>query len=217
MRRFAILAVLFAAGCGAPEPVPEPGPAAPGPGPDAAGARAVEIRGRIALQKEELRRQDVELGKIAAERLQLEAQPASEAKTNRLAELTRLEADTRARRKALEEEIAALERQAQEAGGPARAASADEALDQALAAEAQRKEEEQRRIRAAAEASSERKRLEEAGKALAAERAAREREKIQPSAAGPSAPAGEERPLFEERYAAQILRLKMELQRFKRW
>lgn len=213
MRKLSLAAVLFAFGCSSAEPEPEERPAAKPAAAPAAGDR--DLRGQIALKNAELRQAEIDLGKIMAERLELDAKPASEAKTNRLAELGRLEAETQQRKRALEAEIAALEK-----GAPAssRPKSADEALDLALAAEdaKAREEEEKRRAKAAADASADKRRLEEAEKARAAEAAARDKEKLQ-AAPGGAAPAGPDGPIFEERWAAAILKIRTELQRFKRW
>jgi hypothetical protein len=217
MKKLSLLAVLFAFGCSSAEPEPEDRPAAGPAAPAAAGGG--DLRGQIALKNAELRQADIDLGKIMAERLELDARPASEAKTNRLAELGRIEAETQQRKRALEADIAALEKGARDSGAPAaRARSADEALDLALAAEdaKAKEEEEKRRARAAAEANADKKRLEEAEKARAAEAAARDREKVQ-AAPGGTAPAGPDGPIFEERWAAAILKVRAELQRYKRW
>jgi hypothetical protein len=218
MKKLSLLAVLFAFGCGSAEPEPEEGPAAgPAPAPEARGG---DVRGQIAIKNAELRQADIDLGKIMAERMELDTRPASEAKTNRLAELGRIEADTKQKKQALEAEIAALERRAQDSGAPAaKARSADEALDLALAAEdtKQKEEEEKRRAKAAADAGADKKRLEEAEKARAAEAAARDKEKIQAGLGGTAPAAGADGPIFEERWAAAILKVRTELQRYKRW
>jgi len=221
MKRFALLGFLFAVGCGATEPSPEPAPAAPGP---AAGKtkeeRIAEIRSRIELKRNELRQADIDLGKVTAERFELEAKPASEAKTNRMTELAKIESDTKVKKQAIEAEIADLERQAQEAAGAPKPKSADEALDLALEAEArkQKEEAERRKVKAEADAAAEKRRLEDAEKARAAELAAQQKEKEKVRVAPPpAAPAGGEGLTFEERYADVILKVRAELQRFKRW
>jgi hypothetical protein len=216
MKKLSLLAVLFAFGCGSAEPEPEEGPAA-GPAP---AARGGDARSLLAIKNAELRQADIDLGKVMAERMELDLKPASEAKTNRMAELAKIEADTTQRKRVLEAEIAALERRAQDSGAPAaKAKSADEALDLALAAEdtKQKEEEAKRRAKAAADAGADKKRLEEAEKARAADAAARDREKIQAGQGGTAPAPGADGPIFEERWAAAILKVRTELQRYKRW
>jgi hypothetical protein len=216
MKKLSLLAVLFAFGCGASEPEPERPEA--GPAPAARGGGGDQIRSQIALKNSELRQADIDLGKIMAERLELDAKPASEAKTNRLAELGKIESETKLKKQALEADIAALERKAQDSGAASKPKSADEALDLALAAEDSKLKEEEakRRAKAQADAGADKKRLDEAEKARVAETAAREKEKIQAGQGG-TAPATADGPTFEERWAGVILRVRTELQRYKRW
>ncbi len=211
MKKITLLAVLLVAGCSASEPEPEPFPggAEPGVAAPAGGDRAAGIRAQIEVKRNELRQVDIDLGKVAAERFQLDPQPPSEAKTNRMTELARIESECKAKKQALEAEIVQLENQAR-ASEAAPAVSADDALDMALAADTQR--------RAESEAAAQKRRLEEAERARAAEAAAREREKVQagPTAAPAAAPGGEGL-IFEERWADMILKVRVELQRYKRW
>ncbi len=216
MKKLWLAAVLFAFGCGASEPEPEQPPSGPAP---AAGQprdqQVAALRGQIAQKNADLRQTEIDHTRIVAERLELDGKPASEAKTNRLAELAKHESDIKVKKQALEAEIADLERRAQGVGGAPKPKSADEALDLALEADdkKQKEEEAKRLAKAASEAGADKKRLDEAEKARAAETAARDRDKIK---AGAGAPAGEGL-TFEERWADAILKVRVELQRFKRW
>ncbi len=210
MKKITLLAVFLVAGCSASDPEPEPFPGEAEPGVVAPGGdRAAGIRAQIEVKRNELRQVDIDLGKVAAERFQLDPQPPSEAKTNRMTELARVESECKAKKQALEAEIVQLENQAR-ASEAAPAVSADDALDMALAADTQR--------RAESEAAAQKRRLEEAERARAAEAAAREREKVQAGpAAVPAAAPGGEGLIFEERWADVILKVRVELQRYKRW
>lgn len=204
MKRFAFLGLVVLWGCGGgAEPAPEEQPGAP---PSAPVAKPAEDRAaQLDAKTVELALADQDLKKIASERAQLADQPASEAKTTRLAELGRLEADTRQKKKSLTEDIAALER----APG-AKPRTADEALDEALAADA----------RARQEADQRRRRLEEEKKsqaeAAAAQAAKIEQMKKDQVKGGREEKRGPEAPIFEERWADVIAKVRAELQRFKR-
>ncbi len=221
MKRAVAALLLLAIGCGAPEPVPEETARGPAPvtGEMTKEERVAEVRRTIELKRNELRQKDIDLGKITEERFELEPKPASEAKTSRMAELARMESDIKAQKRAIEAEIADLERRAQEISGAPRPRSADEALDLALEAEnaRQREEAEKRRLKAEAEAAAERRRLEEAERERLARESAREKERVQAAPAALPAAAGGEGLTFEERWADVIMKVRAELQRYKRW
>ncbi len=222
MRSFALLTFAFAVGCSSASRTPETPPADPAA--PAAEPKAASSRAELALKRGELKSADEDLGRIAAERAELNAQGASEAKTNRMAELARLEAETRQRRLNLETEIARLDKAGSEPAPATDPAAA--ALEKALA-EAKKAEEAAAREKA------------EAARRKAEEMAAKEREEAEkrrkmeqeaakpkppeptpkpPGTAEPAMPAAEgEAIVFEERWAAVILKVRAELQRYKRW
>jgi hypothetical protein len=211
MRRApAVLAVLALAACSsAPEPEPASASPAPAPAPaDPKAARVSAVRAEIEAKRADLRQADQDLEMIAAERRELEGRPASAEKTRRLAELARLESESRQKKASLQADVTALEKElARLTGTPAPAAeSAEDALERALAAEERRRQEERER------AEAERRRRAEAERARPAEPA-----KEKPPALSPAPAAGGEGLLFEERWARIILAIRQELEKYKRW
>src|SRR6185295_15350707 len=163
------------------------------PKPAAADPRASEredLRNKISAKKQELAQADSDLGKIAAERDAKAGEAASESKTNRLIELARLESDTKQKKAAITDEIANLESQLN--GTPAVAAKPAKAED---------------------EAAGDKARIAQADAAKKAEEDERAKQKIEGGriAAGPDAPA------YEDRWADVIQKIRGELQRYKRW
>lgn len=217
MKRLTLLALsIVAAGCSSTDSAPEADPAKPPP--TAAASKESQIanlRAQIQSKRADVAQADADLARIAAEREQLAGEGASEKKTNRLVELGKVEGETKQKKGAISSDIAALEKQLSEVSGTARAKTDDEALEAALAADAAREKEVAERRKAGEETA----RAEEARKIAAAETArqaeleARAKEKIQ---GGRVAAAGDES-LFEERWADVILKVRVEVQKFKRW
>ena len=215
MKYVPFLALLvFAAACGGgAEPVRE----RRSPEADAAPADSgkAEIRSKINAKKQELAQVDGDLAKIAAEREQLAGQPASETKTNRLVELARLDSDAKLRKGAITSDIADLQSQLDGAPVAAKPTKATDALDDILAGnESKEKEEaERRKQKAEAEAAADKDRIAKAEAARNAEMEERSKQKIEGGrlAAGPDAPA------FEDRWADVINKVRAELQKYKRW
>lgn len=213
MKYLPFLAIaILAAGCGSSETAPE-GRSAPGAEPRDDGK--AEVRAQLNAKKQELSQADGDLQKISAEREQLASQPASETKTNRLVELARLESDTKLRRGAIAEEVDRLNQQLSGGAPVAKPAKAGDALDDILAGnEAKEKEEaERRRKKAEEDAAGDKARIAAAEMARKAELEERSKQKIEGGrlAAGPDAPA------FEDRWADVINKVRAELQKFKRW
>lgn len=214
-----VVALLVAAGCSSgPEAGPQPGqPARPAVSPKE--QQINSLRAQIAQKRAEVARADAELAQVAAEREQQNTQPASEEKTNRIIALGRAESDANQRKALTNSEIASLQQQLQDlVGGGARPKSADEALDSALEADAKREAE----VAAARKAKEDSARSEEARKVAAAEAAriaeeqAKKKEMVQGGRTTDAA-AGGEGPLFEERWADVILKVRIELQKYKRY
>jgi colicin import membrane protein len=214
MKRLAFLAFLGVLGCSAPEQAPEGAPP-PAAKPATKEEQMGQLRQQIASKRAESLRADAELADVTAEREKLAAQPASEAKTNRLAQLAKVESDTKQKKEALNAEIATLEQQLQALSGPPKPKSGDESLDAVLAAEEakQKEEAERKRQREEAERDAEKRKLAEAERARQAELAAREKEKLQ---AGQARAGGPDDALFEDRWGDVILRIKAELQKYKK-
>jgi colicin import membrane protein len=217
MKNAWVVALLVVAGCSSsPEPQAQSNqPANPGVSPK--DQRINALRAEIAGKRAEVAKADAEVAQVAAEREKLNTQPAGEEKNNRLVELARVESEANARKASLNSDIAARQQELQDlVGGGQRAKSADEALDSALEADAKREAE----LAAARKAKEDAARGEEARKVAAAEAAriaeeeARKRETVQ---GGRTAPAGEDGPLFEERWADVLLKVRIELQKYKRW
>ena len=214
MKYVPFLALLvFTAACGGGS---EPAPDRSAPGAEPRDSGRAEIRAKINAKKQELSQADSDLAKIAAEREQLAGQPASEAKTNRLVELARLESDAKLRKAALNEDIADLNSQL--GGGATTAAKpvkAGDALDDILAGNENKEKEEaeRRKQKAEAEASADKERIAKAEAERKAELEERAKQKIE----GGRLPAGAEGPAFEDRWADVITKVRAELQKFKRW
>ena len=189
--------------------------------PAAADPRAAEradLRNKISAKKQELAQTDADLAKIAAERDQKAGEAASESKTNRLIELARLEADTKQKKAAITDEISNLESQLNGGSGTsatAKPAKAGDALDDILASNDNKAKEDAERLKKKAEddAAADKNRIAQADAAKKAEEEERAKQKIEGGrlAAGPDAPA------FEDRWADVIQKVRGELQRFKRW
>jgi len=220
MKHSWIVALLVAAGCssGPDATAPQPGqPAQPAVSPKE--QQINSLRAQIAQKRAEVARADAELAQVAAEREQQNTQPASEEKTNRIIALGRAESDANQRKALSNSEVASLQQQLQDlVGGGARPKSADEALDSALEADAKREAD----VIAARKAKEDSARSEEARKVAAAEAAriaeeqAKKKEMVQGGRTTDAA-AGGEGPLFEERWADVILKVRIELQKYKRW
>ena len=219
MKHAWIVALLVAVGCSSgPDSAPPPGqPAQPAVSPKE--QQINTLRAQIAQKRAEVARSDADLAQVAAEREQLNAQPASEEKTNRIIALGRAESDANQKKALLNSEIASYQQQLQDlVGGGPRPKNADDALDSALEADAKREAE----VAAARKAKEDAARSDEARKVAAAEAAriaeeqARKKEMIQGGRTTDVA-AGGEGPLFDERWADVILKVRIEIQKYKRW
>lgn len=184
---------------------------------DPRAAERASLREKINAKKQELAQADSDLGKIAAERDAKAGEAASESKTNRLIELARLEQDTKQKKASLQDDIANLEAQLNGTSAPAAAkpAKAGDALDDILASNENKQKEDADRMKKKAEdeAAADKARIAQADAAKKAEEDERAKQKIEGGrlAAGPDAPA------FEDRWADVIQKVRGELQRFKRW
>lgn len=216
MKNAWIVALLVAAGCSsAPEAAPQPNQ----PAEKALSPKEQQIgslRAQIAGKRAEVGRLDSELLTIAAEREDWNTKPASEEKNNRLIALGRAESDANQKKSVLNSELASLQQQLQDLVGGPRPKSADEALDSALEADAKREAE----LATARRAKEDAARSEEARKVAAAEAAriaeeqARKKEMVPGSRTGET---GADGLLFEERWSDVLLKVRVELQRYKRW
>ena len=216
MKRSLLVAFAFAVGCSSSPEESEPAPAAPAARP--AGAREAQLsslRSQLASKKADLAQADADLARLAAERSQLEDAPASPTKTSRLAEIASLEAETKRKKQAVTLDVTDLENQIRDVGKGAKTADQDD-LAAALEADATIEKERVERRKAAEEAtrSEESKKVAAAESGRTAEEEARAKEKIE---GGRVAQAGAEGPIFEERWADAIIKLREALQEFKRW
>ncbi len=215
MKRTLILAFVLAAGCASSEDVVEPDPANPAPAPGAS-ARDTEIdllKLKITDRRRDVARADLEIADIASNRQRLGAQPASEAKTTQMVQLNQAETDAKLRKQAAEGDIARMENQLRDLSGVSQPKTADEALDSLLASETRRERETEEGKRLAADqaqAEGQRK-LKEAEQAKMADELAKANQKLAGGAAG----SGDA--VYDERFADFIIKVKAELQKFKRW
>jgi hypothetical protein len=179
-----------------------------------AGEKA-EIRAKIDAKKKDLAQADSELAAIAAEREKVVKEPASESKSTKLIELQRQENDTNQKKSSLRSDIDDLQAQLSGQPAPAKPAKAGDALDDILASnETKEKEEaERKRKKADDEAAADKARMAKAEAARQAEKDEQAKQKIEGGrlAAGPDAPA------FEDRWADVIQKVRGELQKYKRW
>jgi hypothetical protein len=211
----AAILMICTAGCGifgGGEDAPASKPAAG----DSGGAERTEIRNKINAKKTELSQVDADFAKIRTEREKLAGEPQSEAKTNRLVELARLESDLNLKKSALSEDIAQLQQQLGEASAPsAKPVAKGDPLDDLLAANdnAKKDEADRQKKKADDDAAADKARIAQAEAARKAELDERSKQKIEGGriAQGPDAPA------FEDRWADVIQKIRGELQRYKRW
>lgn len=189
--------------------------AKPAPAADPRAAEKAALRDKIDGKKQELAVVDADLSKITAEREQLANQPASEAKTNRLVELARLEGDTKQKRASISEEIANYEAQLSGGAVAAKPATAGGALDDILSASENKDKEdaERRRKKAEEDSASDKARLAQAEAARKAELDEQAKQKIE----GGRIAQGADGPDFEERWADVIQKVRATLQTYKRW
>jgi chromosome segregation ATPase len=218
MKRAWMIPLAFAVGCSSgPEESSAPAPA-PMPAPRAGGAREAQLsslRAQLASKKADLAQADADLARIGSERAQLEDQPASNTKTSRMAELATLEAENKRKRQAVTLDITDLENQIRDVGKGAKTADQDD-LASALEADAEAEKERVARRKAAEEAarSDESRKVAAAESARKAEEDERAKQKVE---GGRAAPAGADGPIFEERWADAIIKLREAIQEFKRW
>ena len=212
MKRFLLIPVaLFAVGCGSTETAPDSQPDSAAPAPSAKETQIFIFQGKIAVKKTELASADAELAQINSERAELAGKPASQTKTNRLAQLIRIETDTKRKKESVRQEIATLDAQLKDLTMETK--SADDALDFALAGEENRRKQaaDRKRLTAESKMKEEQRRIAEAERARKALEARMKREAVQ------GGRTTGENALFEEAWADVILFVRAELQRFKRW
>lgn len=238
MRNLAILSLLCLFSACASGPAPEPGAAPEGGEPAPAEMTALEKK------KAELAQVDAQLEGIAGERKELDAQEASVAKSERLAELALLEGDLRIQKAQLEKDIATLMEQEQQAKKEVDPLDIMEEAAKDEEEMTKRAEETEKRL---LERQRKREQLKDAEKIAEAERLAKERKAKEEAArkaleeesregGDPTAKEGEgegegegepeispgipvrvPKMQFEEKYADIILRVKEALQAYKRW
>lgn len=219
MKNAWIVALLVVAGCssGPETPGTQPNqPAQPAMSPKE--SRINSLRVEIASKRAELAKTDADLAQIAAEREQQAAAAASPEKTDRLVQLGQAETAANQKKAFINSEIATKQQELQDLIGGPRPKSADDALDSALAEDDKRKTE----AAAAARAREDAARTEEARKVAAAEsariaeEAARKKEMV-PGGATSAGAAGADGQLFEERWGDVLMKVRVELQKYKKW
>jgi len=190
-------------------------PASRPAGGDSREGERTEIRNKINAKKGELSQVDADLAKIKAEREQLGKQDASDAKTNRLVELARIESDLNLKKSSLGEAIAQLQSQIGEGSAPATAKAKGDSLDDILATndKLEKDEAERKKKKADDDASTDKARIAQAEAARKAELDERAKQKIE----GGRLAQGNDGPAFEERWADVIQKIRGELQKYKRW
>lgn len=219
MKYLPFLAILCCvAGCGlfgSSDSEPAPSEKKPAAEADPRESEKADLRAKIDAKKRDLAQADSELAAITSERDKVVAQPASEGKTTRLIELQRQENDTKQKKASLTSDIEDLQARLSGQAAPAKPTKAGDALDDILASnESKEKEDaERRRKKAEEEAAADKARIAKAEAARQAEKDEMSKQKIEGGriAAGPDAPA------FEERWADVIQKIRTELQRYKRW
>jgi hypothetical protein len=203
----------FTFGCGSSETAPEK-PTAREAG-DPGGSEKAEIRAKIDAKKKDLAQADRELAANSSEREAVLKQDASDSKTTKLIELQRQENDTKQKKASLSSDIDDLQAQLSGQPAPSKPAKAGDALDDILASNENKEKEdaERRRKKAEDEAAADKSRIAKAEAARQAEKDEQAKQKIEGGriAAGPDAPA------FEDRWADVIQKVRTELQRYKRW
>jgi hypothetical protein len=217
MKNAWMVALLVVAGCSSsPEAAaPAPGPANPAFSPKE--QQISSLRAQIASKRAEVAKADADLAQIAAEREQLAGQPASNEKNDRLVQLGQAEGSVNQKKSFLNSEISTKQQELQDLVGGPRPKSADDALDSALEADAKREAD----VVAARKAKEDSARSEEARKVAAAEAAkiaeeeARKKEMVQGGRTAAPGEAGDTS--FDERWADVILKVRIELQKYKRW
>lgn len=183
---------------------------------DPAAAKRAETKARLNTRQQELNQVESDLSNVASERERLGKEEASEKKTNRLIEIARLESDLKQRKASLNDEISALQ---SELNGSAPAAKkpekAGDALDDLLASNEKKDNEEAARLKKKAEddAAADKARIGEAEAARKAELDERAKQKIE----GGRAQAGADGPGYEERWADVIQKVREEIQKYKRF
>jgi hypothetical protein len=214
-----VLALLVAVGCSSsPEPASQPGqPAQPAMSPKE--SRINSLRVEIASKRAELAKTDAELAQIAAEREQLGNAPASTEKTDRLVQLGQAETAATQKKTVVNSEIATKQQELQDLIGGPRPKSADDALDSALAEDEKRTAEQAAQKKARDEAA----RTEEARKVAAAEAAkiaeeeAKKKEMVQGGRVSAAGAGDADGSSFEERWADVLMKVRIELQKYKKW
>ena len=204
------LLCIFSAGCGSSEPAKRSDAPA-----DPREAERAELRSRLSAKQQELNQTNSDLSKLSDERNSLSKEEASEKKTNRLVEMARIESDLKQRKVGQEEEIANLQ---QQLGAPAPAKKpekAGDALDDLLAANDSKDKEdaERRKRKAEEEAAGDKNRIAQAEMARKAELDERAKQKVE----GGRASSGEDGPSFEERWADVIMKVREQVQKYKKF
>lgn len=216
MKNAWLVALVVVAGCSSS---PDPAPAAPAANPALSPKeqKVSSLRAQIAGKRAEVARADAELAQIAAEREEWAGKPASNEKNERLVALAGAEGQTNQKKSFLNSELASKQQELQDLAGGPRAKNADDALDSALEADAKRESD----AAAARKAKEEAGRNDEARKVAAAEAAkiaedaARKKEMVAGGRVGAPGEAGDSS--FEERWADIIMKVRIDLQKYKRW
>lgn len=175
------------------------------------------LRAQIASKRAEVAKADFELAQVNAERERLAGQGASTEKNDRLVALAGAEAQTNQKKSFLNSELAQKQQELQDLVGGPRAKNADDALDSALEADAKREAD----LAAGRKAKEDSARSDQARKVAAAEaakiaeEAAKKREMVAGGRVGAPGEAGDTS--FEERWADIIMKVRIELQKYKRW
>lgn len=185
---------------------------------DPAAAKRAETKARLNQRQQDLNQVESDLSNVASERDRLGKEEASEKKTNRLIEIARLESDLKQRKASLGDEIAQLQQELN--GGTAAPAAkkpekAGDALDDLLASNEKKDNEEAARLKKKAEddAAADKARIGEAEAARKAELDERAKQKVE----GGRAQAGADGPGYEERWADVIQKVREEIQKYKRF
>jgi len=217
MKNAWVVALLVAAGCSSsPESAPQPNqPAAPALSPKE--ARVNSLRVEIATKRAELAKTDAEIAQIAAEREQWSNAAASTEKTDRLVQLGQAESNANQKKSFINSEIATKQQELQDLVGGPRAKNADDALDSALAEDSKREAEvaAARKVKEDSARSEESRKVQAAEAARIAEEQARKKEMV--AGGRVAAPGAEDAGVFEERWADVIMKVRIELQKYKKW
>lgn len=209
MKRAIPVILALAAGCSSgpseePERAPEPARPAPRPA-NPKEAEISSIRASLAVKKADLAQADADLARLAAEK-------ETEKEPTRLASIGTLESEAKRKKEALGLDIAELEAKLKDLSAGSK--QSDDPLAAALEedAAAEREKAANRKAKEEAERSAEARKVAEAEATRRVEAEAKSKEKVGSAGAAPT-----DGTLYEERFAAVILKVREALQQFKRW